>query len=67
LEVNRRFIKFAIGWLLFLGSIFFALYIGWPWALLGFGTWDATYIFEGIIDTMAFIGGIYLIATIRRR
>jgi hypothetical protein len=61
LEVNMRFIRFLIGSLLIIGSMVFGWWLGWPFALLDFGSWNASFIFWSVIDAIAFIGGIYLV------
>ena len=57
-----RFVKFLIGGALILGSIilFFAiLFVGVPSIMFG-GSW-ANFVFWGVIDFVAFMGGIYLV------
>jgi len=55
------FLKFVIGGFLIAGSILFglALLFGAPFAIVGGAGWIL--VFWGVIDFIAFLGGIYLV------
>jgi hypothetical protein len=68
LEVNMRFIKFLIGGFLVVGSVIALIFIYFVWAFaiaVGHTSWQV--ILTTIIALVAFFGGIYIIATLRRR